>query len=245
MISAANRSATRTVSSIPPARGRSRGVDAEPGRDDHRTGAVVQTVAVAPTLVEPRGEGVRRRGGRRTRVLVYGISADRAFDLLVSWPQETNTRLRILAERIVAGFGQFESGASLRTQFDRSTGVHSRLGLPAPGVGGRSRGRCRQLQNRSGRPDRAHWAIRHRVVSASSRGGRLRDRRPCRRTGGHKDWDGIHRFDVPGAGSFPNVLHGEVHRYPIGQTGTHRVRAESLGRLGHPIGPHKINFDPH
>ncbi|EKT82170.1 hypothetical protein WSS_A13579 [Rhodococcus opacus M213] len=51
-------------------------------------------------------------------MLVYGISADRAFDILVWRSQETNTRLRVLAEGIVVGFGQCESGAGLRTQFD-------------------------------------------------------------------------------------------------------------------------------
>ncbi|OUS97720.1 PAS and ANTAR domain-containing protein [Rhodococcus sp. NCIMB 12038] len=51
-------------------------------------------------------------------MLVYGISAERAFDILIWRSQETNTRLRILAELLVAGFGQCDSGASLRTQFD-------------------------------------------------------------------------------------------------------------------------------
>jgi PAS domain S-box-containing protein len=51
-------------------------------------------------------------------MLVYGISADRAFDILIWRSQETNTRLRILAELLVAGFGQCDSGASLRIQFD-------------------------------------------------------------------------------------------------------------------------------
>ncbi|MDJ0419684.1 PAS and ANTAR domain-containing protein [Rhodococcus opacus] len=51
-------------------------------------------------------------------MLVYGISADRAFDVLIWRSQQTNTRLRILAEQIVAGFGQCETGTGLRTQFD-------------------------------------------------------------------------------------------------------------------------------
>jgi PAS domain S-box-containing protein len=51
-------------------------------------------------------------------MLVYGIPADRAFDILIWRSQETNTRLRILAELLVAGFGQCDTGASLRTQFD-------------------------------------------------------------------------------------------------------------------------------
>ncbi|RZL82098.1 MAG: ANTAR domain-containing protein, partial [Variovorax sp.] len=51
-------------------------------------------------------------------MLVYGIPAGRAFDVLIWRSQQTNTRLRILAEQIVAGFGQCETGTNLRTQFD-------------------------------------------------------------------------------------------------------------------------------
>ncbi len=51
-------------------------------------------------------------------MLVYGIPADRAFDILTWRSQETNTRLRTIAERIVARFGEFEPDTSLRTRFD-------------------------------------------------------------------------------------------------------------------------------
>ncbi|MDI9973661.1 PAS and ANTAR domain-containing protein [Rhodococcus sp. IEGM 1307] len=64
-------------------------------------------------------------------MLVYGISADRAFDILTWRSQQTNTRLRILAEQIVAGFGQCESGASLRTQFDHLL-LTAHEGAPRP-----------------------------------------------------------------------------------------------------------------
>ncbi|MDF3312972.1 PAS and ANTAR domain-containing protein [Rhodococcus sp. T2V] len=51
-------------------------------------------------------------------MLVYGIPADRAFDILTWRSQETNTRLRTLAERIVAAFGELEPDTGLRTRFD-------------------------------------------------------------------------------------------------------------------------------
>ncbi|MFE7416208.1 PAS and ANTAR domain-containing protein [Rhodococcus sp. NPDC057529] len=51
-------------------------------------------------------------------MLVYGIPADRAFDILTWRSQETNIRLRILAERIVARFRELEPDTGLRTRFD-------------------------------------------------------------------------------------------------------------------------------
>ncbi|QSE82946.1 PAS and ANTAR domain-containing protein [Rhodococcus koreensis] len=51
-------------------------------------------------------------------MLVYGIPADRAFDILTWRSQETNIRLRTLAERIVARFGELEPDTGLRTRFD-------------------------------------------------------------------------------------------------------------------------------
>ncbi|MDF3313828.1 ANTAR domain-containing protein, partial [Rhodococcus sp. T2V] len=52
-------------------------------------------------------------------MLVYGLPADRAFDILTWRSQETNTRLRAIAEQIVAGFGDLESDTTaLRTRFD-------------------------------------------------------------------------------------------------------------------------------
>ncbi len=51
-------------------------------------------------------------------MVIYGINAARAFDILTWRSQETNTRLRTIAERIVAGFAECEPGTLLRTQFD-------------------------------------------------------------------------------------------------------------------------------
>ncbi|MBV6759158.1 PAS and ANTAR domain-containing protein [Rhodococcus opacus] len=51
-------------------------------------------------------------------MLVYGIPADRAFDILTWRSQETNTRLRTIAEHIVAAFDELEPDTGLRTRFD-------------------------------------------------------------------------------------------------------------------------------
>nr|WP_271213051.1 PAS and ANTAR domain-containing protein [Rhodococcus wratislaviensis]GLK39983.1 putative transcription antitermination regulator [Rhodococcus wratislaviensis] len=77
---------------------------------------VKESVDEAVAELEQSRAGIEQAKG--ALMLVYGISADRAFDVLIWRSQQTNTRLRILAEQIVAGFGQCESGAGLRTQFD-------------------------------------------------------------------------------------------------------------------------------
>ncbi|MCQ4117992.1 PAS and ANTAR domain-containing protein [Rhodococcus tibetensis] len=51
-------------------------------------------------------------------MLVYGIPAARAFDVLAWRSQHTNTRLRTLAEQIVTGLIEYEPDAGLRTWFD-------------------------------------------------------------------------------------------------------------------------------
>ncbi len=51
-------------------------------------------------------------------MLVYGIPADRAFDVLTWCSQQTNTRLRTIAEQLVTGFVECEPAADLRTRFD-------------------------------------------------------------------------------------------------------------------------------
>ncbi|MFC9838760.1 PAS and ANTAR domain-containing protein [Rhodococcus sp. NPDC127530] len=52
-------------------------------------------------------------------MLVYGISADRAFDILTWRSQETNTRLRTIAEQFVAGLTGLEPDeAGLRRRVD-------------------------------------------------------------------------------------------------------------------------------
>ncbi|PQP23572.1 PAS and ANTAR domain-containing protein [Rhodococcus opacus] len=52
-------------------------------------------------------------------MLVYGITADRAFDILTWRSQQTNTRLRTIAEQFVAGLDDLEPGdAGLRRRVD-------------------------------------------------------------------------------------------------------------------------------
>ena len=51
-------------------------------------------------------------------MLVYGIPADRAFDVLTWCSQQTNTRLRTIAEQLVTGVVECEPAADLRTRFD-------------------------------------------------------------------------------------------------------------------------------
>lgn len=77
-------------------------------------------------------------------MLVYGIPADRAFDVLVWRSQETNTRLRILAERIVAGS---VSVRPVRVCAPSSI-VCSSPPTKAPHA------RCRRPSRQGGRPDR-------------------------------------------------------------------------------------------
>lgn len=52
-------------------------------------------------------------------MVMYAITAEQAFDVLVWRSQETNTKVRVLAEKLVAGFTDF-GGATVqtRTRFD-------------------------------------------------------------------------------------------------------------------------------
>ncbi|WP_016881705.1 MULTISPECIES: PAS and ANTAR domain-containing protein [unclassified Rhodococcus (in: high G+C Gram-positive bacteria)] len=62
-------------------------------------------------------------------MLVYGITADRAFDVLTWRSQETNTRLCTIAEQIVAGFREFDPDTGLRARFDHLLlTAHQRVG---------------------------------------------------------------------------------------------------------------------
>ena len=62
-------------------------------------------------------------------MLVYGISADQAFRVLIWRSQESNTKLRLLAARLVAELGTVEhAGPTLRTEFDHLLlTVHERI----------------------------------------------------------------------------------------------------------------------
>jgi len=65
-------------------------------------------------------------------MLVYGIPAARAFDVLVWRSQETNTRLRALAEQIVTGLTEYEPDTGVRTWFDHLLlTAHERVRRPA------------------------------------------------------------------------------------------------------------------
>jgi hypothetical protein len=48
---------------------------------------------------------------------IYGISTEQAFAVLRWRSQETNTELRVLAEKLVVGSAAF-GGADTRTRFD-------------------------------------------------------------------------------------------------------------------------------
>ena len=71
--------------------------------------AVVAELAEAPAVTEQ---------AKGSLVLVYGIPADRAFDVLTWCSQQTNTRLRTIAEQLVGGFAECEPAPDLRTRFD-------------------------------------------------------------------------------------------------------------------------------
>ncbi|MFC9836252.1 ANTAR domain-containing protein [Rhodococcus sp. NPDC127530] len=52
-------------------------------------------------------------------MLVYSLSADAAFDLLTWRSQQTNTKIRVIAERLVLAFGdEFHTPTSFRDRFD-------------------------------------------------------------------------------------------------------------------------------
>ena len=71
--------------------------------------------AVVAELAESRAVIEQAKGAL---MLVYGIPADRAFDVLTWCSQQTNTRLRTIAEQLIAGFAECEPAADLRTRFD-------------------------------------------------------------------------------------------------------------------------------
>ncbi|WP_328398170.1 PAS and ANTAR domain-containing protein [Nocardia sp. NBC_00416] len=62
-------------------------------------------------------------------MLVYGISADQAFRVLIWRSQETNTKLRALAAQLVGELGSVEHASpALRTEFDHLLlTVHERI----------------------------------------------------------------------------------------------------------------------
>lgn len=99
------------------------------------TGAVVGTagfyIDVTDTVDEERQETIDEtlpemvaareviEQAKGALMLVYGISADQAFRVLIWRSQETNTKLRVLAEELVAALTDFGgAGVHTRTRFD-------------------------------------------------------------------------------------------------------------------------------
>ncbi|MCP2288419.1 PAS fold-containing protein [Nocardia amikacinitolerans] len=69
-----------------------------------------------PELVEARAVIEQAKGAL---MLVYGISAEQAFNVLAWRSQETNTKLRTVAEKLVSALRDFGGGSvSTRTRFD-------------------------------------------------------------------------------------------------------------------------------
>jgi PAS domain S-box-containing protein len=84
--------------------------------DSYRSEIKVSVDEAVAELAESRAVIEQAKGAL---MLVYGINSDRAFDVLTWRSQETNTRLRAIAELIVAGFTECEPGNHLRTEFDK------------------------------------------------------------------------------------------------------------------------------
>ncbi|BBY78442.1 putative transcription antitermination regulator [Mycolicibacterium parafortuitum] len=81
--------------------------------DEARRDVLNQTL---PDLFAARAAIEQAKGAL---MLVYGIEADQAFELLQWRSQQTNTKLRTLAERIVADFHTVQAPrGDLRRQFD-------------------------------------------------------------------------------------------------------------------------------
>ncbi|AUN41457.1 ANTAR domain-containing protein [Tsukamurella tyrosinosolvens] len=70
-----------------------------------------------PDVIAAREDIDRAKG---VLMFVYGVTAERAFDILRWRSQETNVKLRLLAARIVADFASEESAVprSVRERFD-------------------------------------------------------------------------------------------------------------------------------
>lgn len=79
-----------------------------------------------PELIAARAAIEQAKGAL---MLVYGINADTAFDLLLWRSQHTNTKLRLLADQVVAELGTLRFPAEgLRRQFDHLLlTVHQRV----------------------------------------------------------------------------------------------------------------------
>lgn len=83
--------------------------------DSHRSDVKDSVDEVVAELEQSRAVIEQAKGAL---MLVYGIPSARAFDILTWRSQETNTRLRSIAEQIVTALADAEPGAGLRTWFD-------------------------------------------------------------------------------------------------------------------------------
>ncbi|WP_327149186.1 PAS and ANTAR domain-containing protein [Nocardia sp. NBC_01329] len=83
------------------------------------TAASIRTQVIdeaMPEIVEARSAIEQAKGAV---MAMYAIPAEKAFDVLVWRSQETNTKLRVLAEKLVAGLVEFGGVAvQTRTRFD-------------------------------------------------------------------------------------------------------------------------------
>jgi ANTAR domain/PAS fold len=83
-----------------------------------------------PQLLEARAAIEQAKGAL---MLVYGIDADEAFELLMWRSQHTNTKLRALAAQVVAELGTVDAPDNLRQQFDHLLlTAHDRIGTSGP-----------------------------------------------------------------------------------------------------------------
>lgn len=90
-------------------------VDVTPAVADAHQQVVTEAVA---EIAEARGTIEQAKG---MLMLIYRVDSDAAFDLLRWRSQETNTKLRLLAEQIIADFGSVDYTEDLpqRVVFDR------------------------------------------------------------------------------------------------------------------------------
>ena len=83
-----------------------------------------------PKVVESRAAIEQAKGAL---MLVYGISTEQAFHLLRWRSQQTNTKVRVLAEQLVAEFHTLTVSGALRSEFDHLfLTVHQRIPPSTP-----------------------------------------------------------------------------------------------------------------
>ena len=88
-------------------------IDGTPSEQDHQ-----DEVTAAVTLIAEHRAGIEQAKGML--MLIYGLDAQAAFDLLKWRSQQTNTKLRLLARQVVADFVALSGRETLpsRTAYD-------------------------------------------------------------------------------------------------------------------------------